>query len=527
MRTPISIEQLQSRLSPLLLDVDDGHNLDRVVSTFVLFDGSDPGAIPAHAVVLGIGVADQRGAGQLARAIDGSNVAAVVLRDSVARDNRMRSLLGADVPVLVLREHASWTQLTRTLTVILGLERGQSVEESIFGDAETDLFTLANSVAGIVVGPVTIEDLSSRVLAFSSDQATADEARMQTVLGHQVPESYHAVLREHDHFRRIYDSPVPVFIDSIDPGVRGRVAMRLQAGGELLGSVWVVTDSPLTPQRQQGLTEAANVIALTMLRIRMTNDSAARLRASRVLALVDGGVQAREVVKSIGISAKGFSVVALGVDSTSTSSDARFELDRLASAFMMHVQLASPKSPVALLGDIVYAVILLESDLTAFRTRVIVDEFLTRLSKTRRVVIGIGQVVEDPARLADSRSEADLVLRVLRQRNGGSAAATAADVIVDSLLLRMSDLMADSQETITGPLRHLVDYDAQFGSKLVETLRSWLDQFGDIATAAESLMIHKNTFRYRLRRIREIAGIDLSDSQQRFALMLQLRLFLL
>jgi DNA-binding PucR family transcriptional regulator len=58
----------------------------------------------------------------------------------------------------------------------------------------------------------------------------------------------------------------------------------------------------------------------------------------------------------------------------------------------------------------------------------------------------------------------------------------------------------------------------------VHTLRCWLDAFGDVPAAAERAHVHPNTFRYRLRRLAEVAGLDLSDPDQRFAAMLQLRL---
>jgi DNA-binding PucR family transcriptional regulator len=35
--------------------------------------------------------------------------------------------------------------------------------------------------------------------------------------------------------------------------------------------------------------------------------------------------------------------------------------------------------------------------------------------------------------------------------------------------------------------------------------------------------VHPNTFRYRLRRLADIGGIDLTDPAARFAVMLQLR----
>lgn len=50
-----------------------------------------------------------------------------------------------------------------------------------------------------------------------------------------------------------------------------------------------------------------------------------------------------------------------------------------------------------------------------------------------------------------------------------------------------------------------------------------LDAFGDVPAASAALFVHPNTFRYRLRRLAEVSGIDLTDPEQRFAAMLQLR----
>jgi DNA-binding PucR family transcriptional regulator len=42
--------------------------------------------------------------------------------------------------------------------------------------------------------------------------------------------------------------------------------------------------------------------------------------------------------------------------------------------------------------------------------------------------------------------------------------------------------------------------------------------------AAEGLFVHPNTFRYRLRRVAEVGGMDLDDPDVRYGALLQLRL---
>jgi hypothetical protein len=58
----------------------------------------------------------------------------------------------------------------------------------------------------------------------------------------------------------------------------------------------------------------------------------------------------------------------------------------------------------------------------------------------------------------------------------------------------------------------------------VETLRAWLEAFGDVIAASAAMFVHPNTFRYRLRRLAEVGQLDLADPEVRFAAMLELRI---
>ncbi len=87
----------------------------------------------------------------------------------------------------------------------------------------------------------------------------------------------------------------------------------------------------------------------------------------------------------------------------------------------------------------------------------------------------------------------------------------------------MRDIVSARGDQPTGPVAHLLAYDAEHGTNLVDTLRAWLEAFGDVATASAAMYVHPNTFRYRLRRVVEVGPIDLADPEARFAAMLELR----
>jgi sugar diacid utilization regulator len=69
----------------------------------------------------------------------------------------------------------------------------------------------------------------------------------------------------------------------------------------------------------------------------------------------------------------------------------------------------------------------------------------------------------------------------------------------------------------------LVAYDEQYETELVRTLESFLDADGNVAGTAEKLFTHRHTIRYRLDRVRELTGLDVSSTDGRERLSLGLK----
>ncbi len=131
--------------------------------------------------------------------------------------------------LFALTRGASWNQLAALLRELVGEEAiGAAEPETLTGAPSGDLFALANAVGALLDAPVTIEDRSSRLLAFSSRQDEADESRIETVLGRQVPERYMRRLEELGAFRRLYASDRPVYIQ---PGRPGHARRLVRPGG--------------------------------------------------------------------------------------------------------------------------------------------------------------------------------------------------------------------------------------------------------------------------------------------------------
>jgi DNA-binding PucR family transcriptional regulator len=69
----------------------------------------------------------------------------------------------------------------------------------------------------------------------------------------------------------------------------------------------------------------------------------------------------------------------------------------------------------------------------------------------------------------------------------------------------------------------LLEYDAHKGSELVVTLSTYLESGRSYDVAVKSLNVHRSTLKYRLQRIRDISGHDLTDAGDNFSLQLATR----
>jgi DNA-binding PucR family transcriptional regulator len=65
----------------------------------------------------------------------------------------------------------------------------------------------------------------------------------------------------------------------------------------------------------------------------------------------------------------------------------------------------------------------------------------------------------------------------------------------------------------------LSQYDLKKGTELYRTLQAHLRCSGNLKMTAAELFIHRNSLTYRMERIVELTGIDLSDSYTRFLLL--------
>jgi DNA-binding PucR family transcriptional regulator len=452
-----------------------------------------------------------READRLVRALARRGAAAVALKDPGRHPPGDRR--DADIAVLSVRGDVRWDNLERLVRDVLETERSAA-------DAPDDLFALAQTVAVLTGGIVSIEDTASRVLAYSrTDGDTPDELRRLSILGRQGPPDYLRMLREWGVFERLRTGEDVVRVEEhAELGIRRRLAVGIHAGHRQLGTIWVQEGAgPFTERANGVLVGAARVAAGHLVRRRARPTPASELLAG----LLDGRVDPDLVGPAVGLAETSAIVVGFAVRAD-VGDTATHELGRGDLADVVPVLAATyrRRAQAAAAGSRLYAVLPAADRVEPALVALCKDVAATVERRTgARVQVGIGSAVQRLADVPASRAAAD---RVLDAMAPDADVAVIGELRAEVLLHETLDMLAAHPDLHDPAVSRLVGYDAVHRTDLAGSVLAWLDALGDVGDAAATLGVHPNTLRYRLRRAVDVGGLALGDPRARLMHLLQL-----
>jgi len=138
------------------------------------------------------------------------------------------------------------------------------------------------------------------------------------------------------------------------------------------------------------------------------------------------------------------------------------------------------------------------------------------------VIVARSRRTQDPVDLYRAGKEALLAANVA-EAEGHSLLAFESTGAYRLLLPAMSEDPGELQEFYGETLAPLAAYDEQYETELVATVEAYLENDGNVAKTAARLFTHRHTVRYRLERVRELSGHDISSSEGREKLSLGLK----
>ncbi|WP_199839933.1 PucR family transcriptional regulator, partial [Streptomyces scabiei] len=151
------------------------------------------------------------------------------------------------------------------------------------------------------------------------------------------------------------------------------------------------------------------------------------------------------------------------------------------------------------------------------------DPLAAGLDDDGRLTLGVSAAVHSAEGLRGALEEARHARRVAAARSGRVCAAGHQELASHVLLLPFvpDDVRRAFTARLLDPLR---DYDRRHRAELIPTLEAFLECDGSWTRCAARLHLHVNTLRYRVGRIEQLTGRDLSRLEDKLDFFLALRM---
>jgi PucR family transcriptional regulator, purine catabolism regulatory protein len=264
------------------------------------------------------------------------------------------------------------------------------------------------------------------------------------------------------------------------------------------------------------LQQAVTVVALELMRQRAMRDTERRLAGDVLAEALTGRLSESELavrLRPFGVGASAAVLVFSRPDGDITATNAEGDLDRFLADAGVGALVASRER---LLCAVVDAREGLDPVAMAGRAREALqpEHGELRAAASRPAAVGS---------LRRSFHEARCALEAAALANGSEPpVASYRDLGAFQLILSLQDdealrLYCDS---VLGPVE---DASGEYGDELIRSLEAYIEQNGQWEKAARELYCHRHTLRYRIKRVEELTGRDLSTARDRIEFWLALR----
>ncbi len=126
------------------------------------------------------------------------------------------------------------------------------------------------------------------------------------------------------------------------------------------------------------------------------------------------------------------------------------------------------------------------------------------------VSAGVSSIFYEPERMRACIEESKNAFQVLRGCKVHHQARYFEEIGIYRFFFEFNNDL-ELQEVVMRYLGELIQYDEDNNTDYVNTLEVYLDENCNIGITAEKMFLHRNTIKYRVERIQEILGVDLSN----------------
>ncbi|OZM77134.1 hypothetical protein CFP66_37770 [Pseudonocardia sp. MH-G8] len=414
------------------------------------------------------------------------------------------------------RRGAGWLQVADAVRA--ATHRTEPLEGELIGTIPRgDLKGFAEALGEMLGGPVTLEDVDFRVLAFSTKDAAVDTGRDTAILGGRMPEVWRAHLEREGALETLLTSDRTVDITNGPLNARRRLLKSIWDGNRPLGIMWLAEGSTsLSGDVVERLDRAARIAVPHFLHHQEETRDRRADQHRKLRRLLEPGRPLGDELDDLEMtSCHGFALLALRA---SAGDAAGRTTTRIVESVDLYCLSYAWRTATAAVSSTVYTLIALDGE----RDRAQIMALATRLAGYLQqhqqvdVAVSVAGPLPDAASIATLRSRCDAVTALQRQR------ADPVQRILhyrDAFPLVVLDALGETADELD-PLNYykldrIVRHDDRRGTDYLATLATYLRDSGNVAASAERLGLHHTTLRYRMKRIEELSGLDLDDPDER------------
>jgi hypothetical protein len=371
---------------------------------------------------------------------------------------------------------------------------------------------IVDEVSRVLGRPATLEDRDFNLVAFCSHEAQIDEIRLKSILQrHSTPEV-------RDWFEKfgIATSDVPVRTPtSSDLGVLSRLCLPVRWNGVTYGYLWLLDEhAGIDEERVPAAAALADRAGVLMAQQARSRAGLAFKMKDLLSADPEAVGRAANDIHELGIIGRQVPVAAveLRLLGSAPAQPVPMNLWRLPSSVLA----ASGAEHNTLLVPVGGSGMELAREIA----RQAWDLYAERLAPAARtdLVAGIGGTRPDLAEARASWMEARLATRVAEVIPALRPVAAWPDLGVYRLLACGPE-MALAGAVVDPAVRRLLDHG---DADLRQTALAYLGAGGNVQETAAAINVHRQTVYYRVQKIEQITGLNLSSGDDRLVLHLGL-----
>lgn len=387
---------------------------------------------------------------------------------------------------------------------------------------------IAERISEVLECPITIEDVNHRLLAYSTHNDCTDPARISTIIGRRVPEKVINNLWKDGIIQKLLQTDQPIRVKQIDEvGLGNRVAISIWRNNEVLGFIWALEiQKRLSDEELELLKMAAQAVKNKLLNLQARKTKMEERNQEFFWKLLTKHISSHEEIQ------EGFQKLHLPIPSVYSVIILKFQseitdsIERQLQYLLKTTQKVHP-----LLSTIDYDQMIMFispkgvqplQDLKMFLQWIVTQ--LKERFMIQKVKTSIGGIYTDLTNVEKSYREA---LSVLAIKERFPMETEGLDSYSELGIYQYLDIFYEKRKKdgfVNYSLNQLKEYDRAHHTNLVETLEVFLDHDSNVNAAAKKLNVHVNTLSYRLKRMTEIAEIDLNNPNQKMTIYLDLKI---